>query len=469
MYLFLLLIISIGAEAQIKLASIFSDNMVLQQETSSKIWGKASVDKNLELRTSWDGKVYKTKVDKNGRFSVDITTPKGSYTTYEISISDGRESVILKDVLIGEVWFCSGQSNMEMPVKGYKGQPVFGSHPYIFNAEPTRGIRFFTIKNDWSKIPKDDVIGTWTKHTSQEVADFSAAAYFFGDLLEKKLQIPIGLIHCAWGASTIEAWMPEETLKKFPEVNLSVLQANEFGWPNGTPTLLYNAMVEPIRGLAVKGVIWYQGEANSGNPALYKKLFPALVQDWRSFFKNDELPVYYAQIAPWMNEHKDNIDWALFRQAQLELMAEVPNTGMIITADAGDEFFSHPPHKIKVGERFAYWALAKTYGLKGFMHSGPIYKSYEKLKDGVVELSFDFGDEGLNPEKQNVEGFEIAGNDGRFVKAQAKIFDATNKVRVWSDEVKEPVEIRYCFKNYALGELKNNAGFPAAPFRVIIK
>ncbi|NDV96360.1 sialate O-acetylesterase [Dysgonomonas sp. 521] len=452
--------------AKVKLPSVFTDHMVLQQQTVTKIWGKADGGRMVELVGSWDNKTYTVKSDEKGYFEFEVTTPAAG-GPYTIQISDG-EPLILNDVLIGEVWFCSGQSNMEMPVKGYRGQPVYGSHPYIVSADEKRPLRLFTVGNAWSKEAKDDVEGHWSLSSPKEVSDFSAVAYFFGNLLQEKLQVPVGLINCSWSASKIEAWMSRETLDTIPEVDLSVLKNTEFGYPNGTPTLLHNAMVQPLHGICVKGILWYQGEANSNAPALYKKLFPAFVQQWRNFFHSPGMPFYYVQIAPWQSGNKDELDWALFRECQLELMSEVPNTGMVITADAGSEKFIHPPYKIKVGERLAYWALAKTYGIDGFAYSGPVYQSYT-LKDNMAELTFDYAADGLNPEKELLDGFEIAGKDGVFVEAKAEVIEGSGKVRVWSELVSNPVEIRYCFRNYKIGNLTNNAGLPASPFRVKIK
>lgn len=452
-------------QSKVWLPSYYGDHMVLQQQTENIIHGKSESNKQITLVTSWNRKKYITRSDSQGLFSFTVVTPVAG-GPYSMTFSDG-EPYVINDILIGELWFCSGQSNMEMPVKGYKGQPVFGSHPYIVKAKESRQMRLFSVKNEWSKELKDDVGGEWMLHSSQNVGNFSAAAYFFGNKIEEELNVPVGLINCSWSASKIESWIDGETLSHIEGVDLSVLKENDFGYPNGTPTLLFNAMVHPFRGLAVKGILWYQGEANSSAPELYKRLFPAFVSQWRRFFNNEDLPVYYVQIAPWQSANKDELDWAIFRQAQLELLSQIPNTGMVITADLGAEKFIHPPYKIEVGERLAYWALAKTYNKQGFTYSGPIYKSYEK-EGSSIKLTFDFGDDGLNPEQENIVGFELAGTDGHFIEACAEIIPATNMVKVWSDRVQNPVEVRYCFRNYKLGTLKNNAGLPAAPFRILI-
>lgn len=456
----------VSLEAKITLTSIWGDHMVLQQQSVVTFTGTSTTGKKVFAVASWNGeKVYATR-QEGGCWELELPTPAYG-GPYAITFSDG-DKLVLENILIGEVWFCSGQSNMEMPVKGFRGQPVFGSHPYIVAAKSQRPLRLYTVKNAWSTLPKSDGIeGRWTELSPEEVANFSATAYFFGDLLQRTLEVPVGLIHCSWSASKIEAWMSRENLEQFSKVELPDVQATEFGWPAGTPTLLWNAMISPWKGFPVKGVIWYQGEANSPDPALYKELFPAMVQEWRTFFGQQELPFYYAQIAPWQSHGKEELDWAWFRQCQLELMKEVPRVGMVVTADAGSEKFIHPPHKIVVGERMAYWALAQTYGIKGFMYSGPIYYQC-RLNGNVVEVDFEFGEEGLIPENQRITGFELVGADGAVYPAEAEIINATSKVKVWNDSVPAPVEVRYCFRNYMIGDLRNNAEIPAAPFRAVI-
>lgn len=460
------LMFSFYGEAKVQLTSIWGDNMVLQQKAELVFSGTSTPGKSVVVKPSWDKSKLSVKSDASGKWSLTLKTPSAG-GPYKICISDGEE-LILDNILIGEVWFCSGQSNMEMPVKGFRGQPVHGFQPYIVDANPQRPLRLFTVKRDWSTTPKNDVEGHWSESSPKEVSTFSAAAYFFGEQLQKTLGIPVGLIHCSWSASKIEAWMDKETLSHFSEVDLSVLNNKEFGYPNGTPTLLHNAMVKPLEGFPVKGVIWYQGESNSENPALYKKLFPALVSQWRAFFRSPNLPFYYVQIAPFQSSGKDLLNLAWFRQCQLELMKEVSNVGMVTTTDAGSEKFIHPPYKIEVGQRLAYWALAKTYGIEGIAFSGPIYNSC-RLNGKVVEVKFDYGEDGMTPENEGLKGFEIAGADGHFLPAHAEILNGSSIVKVWNDSIPVPTEVRYCFRNYMEGSLCNNAGIPASPFRAIVK
>jgi len=463
----LLICVSTKLGAKVKLSTVFGNHMVLQQKASVIFKGHATANKRVRVVIGWDAKKYFAVANASGYFEITVPTPASAVKPYEISFNDGEE-LLLKNILIGEVWFCSGQSNMEMPVKGFRGQPVFGTLKDIVTANPGRKIRLYTVKRAWSTTPLvDGIVGEWKMLSAKDVSEFSATAYFFGDMLEQSLDAPIGLINCSWSMSKIETWMDKWSFVniegiKFPDVN-----QKEFEWAAGTPTLLWNAMVSPWKGFPIRGAIWYQGEANVANPSLYKQLFAEMVKQWRSFFNAPDMPFYYVQLAPWQSGGKDLLDWAYFRQAQLELMNEVPNVGMAITADLGSEVFIHPPHKIEVGRRLAYWALAKTYGKEGFQHSGPIFKS-AGLKDSAVELVFDFGKDGLNPENEKITGFEIAGDDGVFMTAEAIILNGSDRVKVWCNQVKAPVEVRYCFRNYKLGNLYNNAGLPAAPFRTIL-
>ncbi len=462
----LLLLLNDQVYGKIILPAYISDNMVLQQESKNKIKGKAKGNTRITMFTSWDNTTYKTKSDASGNFSFEITTP--SYGgPYQIKFSDGEELTV-NNVCIGDVWICSGQSNMEMPVKGYRGQPVNNSQEAIVSANGNRLLRLFSVKKEYSTSAKDDVTGHWSKADPKGVADFSATGYFFGDLIEKKLNIPVGLIHASWGASKIEAWMDKETISQFNEFDLSVLNNTEFGYPNGTPTLLYNAMIHPFKGLSVKGIVWYQGESNSTQPELYERLFKAWIGQWRTFFGNPSLPCYYVQIAPYRSSDKDAIGLPIFRESQLKCMQEIPNIGMVFTTDIGSEKFIHAPEKKKVGERLAYWALAKTYSIEGIDFCGPIFKDY-KRKDNIVELRFSYAENGLNPENENIYGFEIAGSDGVYKEAKAEIINGSAVVKVWNDEVLNPVEVRYCFRNYKEGNLTNNVGLPATSFRVTIK
>ena len=462
----ILAILTCILQAKITLPAIISDNMVLQQQASVKLWGKSTPHTKVTAKTSWNHKKYTTRSDAEGSWATYIRTPIAG-GPYSIELSDG-EPLVLKNILIGEVWLCSGQSNMEMPVKGFRGQPIEGSQATIITANPQRNIRLFTVKRAFSTTLQDTLTGNWGENTPQHVADFSATAYYFGDLLQKVLGVPVGLIHSSWSASKIEAWMDRKTLSDFPEVQLPDINQKEFEWPAGTPTLLYNAMIHPLSGVNIKGVIWYQGESNSEAPQQYSKFFPAWISQWRNFFRSDTLPFYYVQIAPYQAEGKDLITRAIFRESQLQSMKEIPHVGMAFTTDAGSEQFIHAPYKKKIGERLAYWALAKTYQIPGISYCGPIYASY-KVKDSKVEITFDYGTDGLTPENADVKGFEISGADGILLPAKARIINGTARVEVWNDSITCPTEVRYCFRNYKEGNLCNNVAIPTSPFRIVLK
>lgn len=451
--------------AKVKLPALWGDGMVLQQRASIKLSGKAAPNKEVVISLPWKSEKLRTLSDeKTGEWNVTLSTPQAG-GPYNITISDGEE-LVLEDVLIGEVWICSGQSNMEMPVKGFRGQPVERSQETIVTADSTKSLRLFTVKRAYSSVPQNDVVGKWEKTTPEAVGNFSAVGYFYGDLLNRTLKVPVGIIHSSWSASNIETWCSKETLTEFDEVSLKELTStSDFKNPNITPTLLYNAMLYPLKDYGVRGLIWYQGESNTAKPALYQRMFTAWVEQNRKLFRNPNFPIYYTEIAPIASPLNEPLQRALFREKQLESMFQLPNVGMAFTGDLGSEKFIHASQKKEIGERLAYWALAKTYQIKGITYSGPVFRSCI-LNDGKWELTFDFAENGLNPENERVSGFQLAGPDCIFYDAQAEIVNGTSRVKVWCDSVSNPVELRYAFHNYAKGSLSNNAGLPAASFRV---
>ncbi|MEG0993699.1 MAG: sialate O-acetylesterase [Bacteroidales bacterium] len=450
-------------QATIKLPAFFGSNMVLQQRENIKIWGKGTPGKKVRIKNTWDRTTRQTVADKDGNWSLFLSTPQAG-GPYSLEISDGQ-SVFLEDIMIGEVWFCSGQSNMEMPVKGFRGQPVESAQETIISANERAPLRLFNVKRAYATTPKEDVEGDWQKCTPGNVASFSATAYFFGNLLQKALNVPVGLIHSSWSASKIEAWMSKESLERFPEIKIDFDTDTEIKQPNITPTLLYNGMVKPFDGFKVKGIIWYQGESNSSNPDLYSRLFSVWVEQNRSFFQSDSLPVYFTEIAPYQSNDKNGINLPLFRASQLKSMREIPFTGMAFTQDVGSELFIHSPYKRQVGERLAYWALAKTYGKEGFGYAGPVLGGYQ-LKEDKIELKFDFAENGLNPENAEIIGFEIAGDDGIFYPANARIINGSSRVSIWNDSIQSPRQLRYAFRNYTVSNLTNGYGLPAAGFQI---
>lgn len=466
-----ILVLPVGAK--IKLPAILSDNMVLQQQTSVNLWGDSDVkdpDNEITITTSWDDKEY-IATPVHGSWSVKIQTPK-SGGPYTITISDG-ETLILNNVMIGEVWLCSGQSNMEMPIKGFQGQPVNGSLDIIAQATPENNIRMITIQRNSSCIPLQDCDARWEESTPQSVANVSATAYFFACYLQNILNVPVGIISSSWGGSKIEAWINKETIEEqFPEVLLEVLNKDlkDISKPHVEPTLLYNAMINPIQSYTIKGAIWYQGEANRDKPELYKRLFPAMVQLWRNVWKQGDFPFYYVQIAPYDygRENADKIEAAQLRQVQLECMYLIPNSGIAVTADIGERTCIHPAAKSEVGQRLALWALSHTYGKDGIPFSGPLYKS-AVIKEKAIEVEFKYSEMGMTSHGEDIIGFEIAGADSVYYPATAKLISGAKKISLEYKIESRPVSIRYCFKNYQPVNLFSNFGLPVSPFEATLK
>lgn len=458
-----------GANAKVTMPSFFSDNMVLQQNAKVTFRGTANPNSKIAIKASWNNEKISTKSDSQGNWSTEVETP--SYGgPFNITVSDGTPFT-LKDVYIGDVWFCSGQSNMEMPLRGFTGQPVTDSQELIATANGNRKIRLFRQENAWSTTELDDITNAkWQLPNSENAAQFSAVGYVFGDQLEKSLDMPIGIIQCAWSMSTIQAWMPRETfITQFQEIQLPDVNAKEFGWTQGTPTLLWNAMVSAWKGFPIAGVLWYQGEANTPNAEQYRKLFPAMVNDWRKLFNNENLPFYYAQLAPWKDSGCEKTLWAEFRQVQNDLLKEVSHTGMVSTGDLGDSLFIHFPKKVPVGKRFAYLALKNVYGYNGVLSEAPMAISCQRNEDGTYWIRFKGGENGLTPENKQLTGFELVDINGKVYKAKAQILNSSNVVKVWCDECPYPVEVRYGHHNYYESSLFNNVGIPAAPFKMEIK
>ncbi len=457
----LLFVTTLSLSAKVKLPSVLGNNMVLQQQTNVKLWGEALPSAKVAICTSWNHKTYNVRSDSAGKWLANIQTPVAG-GPYLITISDG-EKLILKNILIGEVWFCSGQSNMEMPVKGFDKQPVDGSNDVIAKAKPEIPIRMFTVKRNSSKTLLSDCQGSWEENNSMAVANTSATAYFFGRYLQEVLNVPVGLVISDWGGSKIEAWIGRDVLGSFKEVNLSHLDDSaQVESPNQRGCMLYNAMVYPLLNFTIKGAIWYQGESNLSNPELYERLMPAFVSELRNDWKLGNFPFYYVQIAPFSYENPNGLVSAKLREAQLKCMSLIPNSGMAVTLDAGLKNGIHPCQKEKVGNRLAYWALAKTYGREGFSYAGPVYKSME-IKENTIYLSFEAAG-GISPLEEEIPNFEVAGNDKIFYPAHA-IVENSGKLKVVSDQVSSPVAVRYGFKNYIVGGLFDGYGLPASSFR----
>ncbi|MXV51929.1 sialate O-acetylesterase [Pedobacter sp. HMF7647] len=456
--LLLLILFALNAKAKILLPSIFSDNMVMQQNSKVAIWGKAKANAAVTMTTSWNNKKYITRSDAKGEWKLSVISTKAG-GPYSIIINDGNP-LVLKNILLGEVWLCSGQSNMGMPVKGYPNQPVLNSTDILLDCDNPQ-IRIIRYETSMSKTPQYDCTSTsWQLPNPTNVSEFSAVGYQFAQILQRKLKIPVGVIMSAVGGTRIEAWMSENSLQSFPEVKIPGL-SDTSNITKNTPTVLFNAMIKPFSGYTLKGIIWYQGEANRDNPQIYDKLMGAMVSEWRQLWNSGKLPFYYVQIAPFT--YKDRVGSAsLLREAQAKASLQIPNSGMVVSMDVGEENSIHPRDKTTISKRLANWALANDYGMNGLPFASPVYKSHTINKNGIV-ISFDNAPNGLTSLNKAINAFEIAGSDKVFYPATAKV---TGKgVLVQNDLVEEPVAVRYGFKDWVVGDLFNTEGLPVAPFR----
>lgn len=439
-------------------------HMVLQQNSSVKLWGWAD-GKDVIVTTSWNNKTYQTSTDKEGRWSIKVGTPAGSYTPYTITISDGTP-VSLSDILIGEVWICSGQSNMEMRMMGNTGQPVNQALETLLNASNYRDrIRFITVpRSKEEKRRTDFEERKWEVSTPETVIDCSATGYFFARQLTESLHVPVGLIINSWGGSQIESWMDEKTLANIEGADVENAKSPKLDMHHRLGCL-YNTMLYPVKNFTARGFLWYQGESNIFNYQLYASMMTAMVQLWRSVWEAPDMPFYYVQIAP--HKYKDSKDTsaALLREAQTQALKTIPNSGIIPTTDIGDEFCIHPPQKDVVGLRLATLALTKTYHIRRLPSTGPMMTEVN-YSDGKAIVTFNNASAGLAPSNCNLEGFEIAGEDKKFYQAKARISGRTSNVEVWSEQVPQPVAVRYAFHNYVGSiTLRNTFGITAFPFR----
>jgi sialate O-acetylesterase len=445
--------------AEVKLPAIFGDNMVLQQQTDAAFWGKATANANVSVKTSWNGKSYSVRADKDGNWKLKVTTPAAG-GPYTVTVSDGK-AITLKNVMIGEVWVCSGQSNMEMPMKGYRNQPILGSNEVIATSL-NQNIRLITVPRYASLTPVDTFKGNWKTSEPENVSEFSATAYYFGKMLQKALNVPVGLICTSWGGTRIEPWISETGFQKFDWVKLPDKTQKPTGTLSPqTPTVLYNGMIKPIAGYGIRGAIWYQGESNRNEPVQYEKLLPGLVENWRSIWGAGEFPFYYVQIAPYYYG-PTGLNSAYLREAQLKASTAIPNIGMASVMDCGEENSIHPANKEAAGNRLAFQALIKTYGKRGFACDGPVLKEM-KIEGNQIKLTFDNAPNGIMAIGKELHCFEVAGANKRFYPATAYVTNAG--VTLISPSVAEPVAVRYAFKDFIIGDLFNTEGLPASSFR----
>lgn len=513
---FLLTLLVLGCatvvHADVKLPKLVGDHMVLQQNTTVNVWGWADVGEQVTVTLGQA--TARTTTGEDGRWRARLETGKTDGRPMDLVVQ-GKNRIVLKDVLLGEVWVCSGQSNMVWSVsRSLNPQEEIAAAKYA-------NIRLFQVKRNPSTELLYDVEGGWSPVTPETVKNFSGAGYFFGRMLHKQLNVPIGLIESDWGGTPSEAWTSPDTvgaeeafkpilerwddiIRKYPAA-LETYKARRKAWdekkaqlmaeykekveqakkqgkrpprrprpprgPNGPtsprrPSNLYRGMIEPLTPMTVAGVIWYQGEANAGRAYQYREIFPLMIKDWRKQwgrYGQEKLPFYFVQLANF-RPYKDTPGedaWAELREAQLMTWQGVPDTGMAVAIDVGSATTIHPLDKQSVGKRLALAALATVYD-KDIVYSGPVYKGM-KVEGDSIRLSFDHVGGGLVAKDGKLTDFAIAGKDKTFVWAEARIDGDT--VVVSSPKVKDPVAVRYAWQTNPKASLYNEAGLPATPFR----
>lgn len=442
-------------DADVRLPHVFGSHMVLQRDAKLPVWGWADAGEEVTVQLG-DEKQTAT-ADADGKWSVKLSERKAG-GPHRMTVT-GNNKIELQDILIGEVWVCSGQSNMEWRV-------AVSDHPKEeIAAAKYPKIRLFHVQRRPSLKPIDDAEVEWKACTPQSIPSFTAVGYFFGRKLHKELDVPVGLIQSAWGGTRIEPWTPPvgfEQVEKLGGIAKMVKERDPDGKkPNQQqPSVLYNGMVHHLVPFAIRGAIWYQGESNRGEGMLYYEKMKALIGGWRSVWKQGDFPFLFVQLAPY-RYRGDELALPGIWEAQTAAL-KIKNTGMAVTTDIGNVNDIHPRNKQDVGKRLALWALANTYEKKDLVFSGPLYKSMA-VEENRVRVKFDHVGGGLESrDGKPLSHFEVAGADGVFRKATAKIDDG--EVIVSSDAVAKPTSVRFGWHQLAEPNLMNKAGLPASPF-----
>ena len=467
--------LSLSAFAKLSVKYPCSDGMVLQQQCEALVWGHASPGAKINVKTSWDNKIYHSLTDEKGVWRVNVSTPKASYTNYQIEVRGDADKMVIKDVLIGEVWLASGQSNMEMPIRGFFNCPVEGAAEVIATPAMPDKIRMFTVEITPTLEPQDDVQKThgWRKASPQTVSEMSATAYFYAKRLQSVLDVPVGIVNFPRGGARVESWLPREVLEAYGTEDCSpegVMKRRD--WERAY--MMYNGMQHPIQGYTAKGFIWYQGCSNVGADEVFVERMSKLISLWREDWGDTEakMPFYMVEIAPFAYQGGQMGRSAALRAAQLQVSREVANCELVCTNDlvATYEFDNiHPCKKKEVGDRLAFLALNRDYGFSKIPCYSPQVCSELEIDPqdpSVLMLSLSNCPNGLSRYNE-IEGLEICGQDGIFLpvnKVQYKW--ETRKLKISHPAIKNPVELRYAWGDYRPGNIKNAEGLPLFPFRL---
>lgn len=489
-FIFLLFVsFSLMGHGAVKLPAIISNNMVLQQKSKVALWGWADAGEKVSITTGWNNKTTKVTAGADGKWITWVKTDAAG-GPYSITFKASNE-ITVENVLLGEVWLASGQSNMEFFVGKKRSASYTGVINYLEEIKTADypWIRQIDVPNKNAGEPQNNFVGDW-KICSPKTADtFSAVAYFFALQIHKQTGFPVGIINSTWGGTAAESWTKKEVLAADPDLNVTLTRYDSLvknypsvlaqyntdleKWkqdsttgkkplppikpnPDKAPVRLYNAMIAPLIPYTLKGIIWYQGESNADRAYQYRKLFPAMIDSWRKDFDNKKLPFYFIQISPHRSQNAE------IRDAQLFTYRTVTHTGMVVTTDNGDSLDIHPRNKKLVGDRLSLWALHNEYGKKDVVVSGPLYSSM-KLDGNKIRIRFDFVDGGLMAKDGELKEFTIAGDDQEFVPAKAVI--EGNEIVVWSEHISHPAAVRFGWRNFPKPNLYNMSGLPASPFR----
>ena len=447
------LFISTSSFAGIRLPSVISSNMVLQQQSKATLWGWSDPGEKIFITTSWNNAVDSVVATGEANWKININTPAAG-GPYSITLKGGN-TIVLDNILIGEVWICSGQSNMEWSSNQNLKQ-ILDELPNSSNSN----IRLFHVPKTTSTNPQDNTPGEWKVCSPESLKGFSAIGYFFGKKLQHDLNVPIGVINASWGGTPAEVWTPANQINNDAELKQAAAKFNPSVWWPVSPALTYNAMIAPLTNFPIAGAIWYQGESNTNTSATYQKLFTTMIGSWRKEWQK-EFPFYFVQIAPFRYGNK-NIG-ALLREQQTKSLT-FPRTGMVVITDLVDDIKNiHPTNKKDVAERLANWALAETYQRPIAAYKSPMFKSIEINKDKAI-LFFDNAPNGFMVKgSSKATEFYIAGADKLFLQAEVKL--EKDRIIVYNKQIKEPVAVRFAFSNTAISNVLSKEGLPVCPFR----
>ncbi|MFK7911854.1 MAG: sialate O-acetylesterase [Akkermansiaceae bacterium] len=499
----LILAISSAATAEIKMPAFFSDGMILQQETGTEIWGTA--DAGQKITVSFAGKTETATAGKQGEWSVALKGLKATKEGGSLTVEAGKDKKTINDVLVGEVWLASGQSNMEWKVSGSSSKTSIAT-------DKDNLLRIYVSGNTTSIEPSTDFAGTWKATKPENTASFTAVGYEFAKMLREKLDVPVGIIECSWGGKPVQSFVSDEALKACPEAKAMLAQkaaavknfdpakaqknyeAQIKKWKEanakwqtekkgkrprqprkpqhpalnpGMTSAIYNGMIAPLVGYGTRGAIWYQGESNARGEQSknYGELLECLIQDWRKRWDSN-LSFYYVQLASFTRGGKDIPDWVMVQDEMRRLLddsnSKTGHVGMAVTNDIGHPSNIHPPNKKDVGQRLARWALKQDYGMEDVVVSGPLYKSHG-IKSNAVIVQFDHAKGLKSRDGKPLGGFEIAGADNQWKPAEAMI--SGSAVVLKNKEISKPTQARYAWKsNPTNANLVNGEGLPTSCF-----